>query len=195
MVPKFALMPEANDAAAAERNRRLRGVELEQARARGGGAEHAERGGRMPALHVMMKVHAERDLGLRLEACDVCRDEFAPARADFIGEREQRGQHGRRRVAAERVVAVVEIERVRRGAVDYGSVERAHAAVGAENVARACACAQRARGKLRRVFAAAGERHADGIEHADFGPVHGVLRQVFEFDGGDALREFDGDGH
>ena len=47
----------------------------------------------------------------------------------------------------------------------------------------------------RRVLVAAGQRYTDRIEHADLGPMHGVLREVFVFDGGDALREFDGDGH
>ena len=54
IVPKLALMPLASEAAMAKRLRGLRRVEPHQVAARGGGAEHAQRRGRVPALFVMM---------------------------------------------------------------------------------------------------------------------------------------------
>ena len=101
--------------------------QLQQLRARSGGAEDAERRGRVPAVRVVIEVHAQRELALGLEAGDVGGDEIAAARADVVREREQRRQDRRRRMAADRVVAVVEIERVRGGAVHERGVERADA--------------------------------------------------------------------
>ena len=60
----------------------------------------------------MMKIDAESDLGFRFEAGDVGGDEVAAAGTRFVSQRKQRGQNGGRRVAAESIVAVVEIERV-----------------------------------------------------------------------------------
>ena len=81
---------------------------------------------------------------------------------------------------AQGIVAVVEIERVRRGAVDQRRVERARAVGAAEH--KACARrgrndpAENSRGRLH----AAGDRDADGIEDADLGPMHRLRGQILE---------------
>ena len=128
----------------------LRPVEPHQVARRRGGAEHAEGRGRMPALVVVVKVDAERDLALGFEAGDIGRDEVAAAGAGLSREREQRRQDRRRRMAAQGVVAVVEVERVRGGAVDQRRIERVGAVGGAEHEARAA----RRRNDLPRIRAA-----------------------------------------
>ena len=92
-------------------------------------------------------------------------------------------------MAAERVVAVVEVERVRRGAVDERRVERADAARGAEDQARTRREIERIAHEPRRVLAAAGKRDADGIEDADLRPVQRVGGHVAPLQRGDARAE------
>ena len=164
-------MPDANDAASASATLVRSRVEAHQPRACRGRAEHAERRGRMPALGVVVEVDRERELGLHLEAGDVRDDEVAAAAAELVGQREQRGEHRRRRMAAERVVAVVEVEHVRRGAVHQRGIERADAARAAEQQRGTRREVERARDELRRRLAAAGQRDADGVEDADLRPL------------------------
>ena len=79
-------------------------------------------------------------------------------------------------MTAERIVAVVEIERVRGGAVDERSIERAHALVVAEHTGEPGGRAQRTCDDPRGGIAASGDRDADGVEDADLGPVHCLRR-------------------
>ena len=144
IVPKLALMPEASEAAIASACAVRAAVEAEQVAARRRGAEHAEGRGRVPALLVMMVMHAAADPRLGLEPGDIGGDEGAAGAVERLAEREQRRQDRRRRVAAQRVADIVEIERVRRGAVDQRGVERRGAAVAAEDQALAAAAACRA---------------------------------------------------
>src|SRR5262249_29424012 len=154
-------------------------------------AEDAERRGRVPALGVVIEVHAYRDLALGLEAGHVGGDEVAAGRADGIRQREEPGQDRRRRVAADGVVAVVEVERVGGGAVDERRVERGDALAAAEYQARSGAGAEgeHAFRDGRGFFPRAGKRHADEVEDADLRPVDGLRRQVFIAQGVDAFRE------
>src|SRR6266851_9061134 len=91
----------------------------------------------MPALFVMMEVDAAGDPRLGLEPGDIGGDEGAAAAVERLAEREQGRQYRRRRVAAQRVADIVEIERMRRRAVDQRGVERRGAAVAAEDQALA----------------------------------------------------------
>src|SRR5579864_8844312 len=99
----------------------------------GGRAEHAERRGRVPALFVMMEMDAAGDPRLGLEAGDIGRDEGLAVAILLVREREDRRQDRRRGMPAQRVADIVEIERMRGGTVDQRRIERAGAAVAAEN--------------------------------------------------------------
>src|SRR5208282_5852536 len=146
----------------------------------------ADGAGRVPAVRVMVEIDAERDLAFGFEAGDIRGDEVTAACASLLRQREERGQDRRRGMAAERVVAVVEIERVRRGAVDERGIEHAQALAAAERQRRPWRRGEGLCNDLRRSVAAAGERHADGVEYADLGPVDGLGRQVFVARGADA---------
>jgi hypothetical protein len=74
----------------------------------------------MPAFLIVMEVDRARELALGLDAGRIGGDEGLTGIAGR--ERPQRRQDRRRRMAAERVAAIVEIERVRRRAVDERSV-------------------------------------------------------------------------
>ena len=144
-------------------------------------AEDAQRGGRMPALHVVVEMHGERDLGLDLEPCHVCREKIAAAGARFVCEREEGGEDRHRGMPAKRVVAVVEIERMRRRAVDERGVKGADTPLHAEQRGAAgCGRAERLQRKARGRLAAAGERHAEVVENADLCPMHCLRRQLVE---------------
>ena len=124
IVPKLALMPLANEAAIASACAVCAGVRPHQVAARGRRAEHAQGRGRVPALFVMVEMHAAGDPRLGLEPGDIGGDEGGAGAVAAVGEREQRRQDRRRRVAAQRIADIVEIERMRRGAVDQRGVER-----------------------------------------------------------------------
>src|SRR3954469_18753625 len=155
--------------------------------ARGRRTKDAERRGRMPAFGVVIEVNPERNLGFGFEAGDIRGDKVAAARADFIRECKQRGQYRRRRMAAERIIAIVKIQRMRGGAVDYGSIERIDSPLPAEHIARPCAAAERAPRQTRSLFMTASERDADGVENADLCPANRGWRQRVVSGCGDAL--------
>src|SRR5579859_2792913 len=90
----------------------------------GGRAEHAERRGRVPALFVMVEMDAAGDPRLGLEAGDIGGDKGAAVAIPLVGESEDRRQDRRRRVSAQRVADIVEIERMRSGTVDQRRIER-----------------------------------------------------------------------
>ena len=171
--------------------------QLHQLRARGGAAEHAERRGRVPAVRVVIEVHAQPELALGLEAGDVGGDEIAAARAGVVGERDQRRQDGRGRMAADRVVAVVEIERVRGGAVHQRGVERADTRRGAEHERGpgARVAQEDVPRDTRRVLARARQGHADVVEDADLRPMNCRWRQFIIGERIDTFREFECEGH
>src|SRR5438552_8238708 len=86
----------------------------------------------------MMEMHAARDPRLGLEPDDIRGDEIAAPHwffwtVEHLAERKDRRQDRRRGMAAKRVADIVEIERVRRGAVDQRGVERRCPPVAAEN--------------------------------------------------------------
>ena len=149
----------------------------------------------MPAARVLIKIHAHRNLAFDLKAGDVGGEQIAAAGADFIGQCKQCRQDRRRRVSAQRVVAVVEVERMRRGAVDQRGVEHADFFVGAEHIRRPCCRTQRTRADARRRIGGAGDGHADRIEDADLRPVFGIGRQVVVVRSVDEFGEFEGEGH
>src|SRR5690606_11448152 len=110
---------------------RLVFVEIEQACAGSGSAEHAERRRRMPALFVMVEVDTASQRSLELEACDIGREHVATVGAPLFGQRQQGRQDGCGRVATEVLRAVIVVEHVRGDAVCEGRVEGARAAGGA----------------------------------------------------------------
>src|ERR1700722_7946446 len=111
--------------------------------ARGSRSEDAQRRGRVPAFFVMVEMDAARDPRLGLEPRDIGGDEGGSGAVFGLSEREQRRQDRRRGVAAERIADVVEIERMRRRAVDQRRVEWARAQVAPEDQAVAIRPADR----------------------------------------------------
>jgi hypothetical protein len=164
-----------------ERGRRASCIEPQKVARRRRGAVHAESRGRVPALVVVVEIDAEPKLALGLEARDIGRDEGTPVDRPVVGERKKGRQNRCRRMPAQGVVAVVEVERVRGGAVDQRGVERARAVGGAEHEA---ACAGRGHSdpaeNLRGWLHAAGDRDAYGIEDADLGRMHCLWGQILE---------------
>src|SRR6476469_9234523 len=138
----------------------------------------------------MIKIDAERDFAFRLESRDVSGNEVASGRAVLFAQCEERRYERCRRMTAQRVVAVIEVERVRGRAIDEGSVERADPLVGAEYGGRPTSRSKRAGDDLRRRILTARQRHADGIEYADFRPVNRGRRQVGVLEGCNAIGEF-----
>src|SRR5205085_3336262 len=88
---------------------------------------------RVPALFVMMEMDPARDPRLGLETRDIGRDKIPAATVKHFPKREQGRQDRRRRMAAKRVADIVEIESMRRGAVDERRIERCGPLTAAEN--------------------------------------------------------------
>src|SRR5262249_59909256 len=143
-------------------------VEPHQVAGGGRGAEYAQGRGRVPALGVVMEVDAEPELALGLEAGDEGGDEGAARSLALVGEREEGRQDRRRRVTAQRVVHVVEVERVGGNAVGKRGIERAGALGGAEHEARPAGAGEAAHG-LRAWLAAAREGHPHTVAAAALG--------------------------
>jgi len=68
-------------------------------------------------------------------------------------------------------------------------IERPDALVAAEDKRRTRRRSDRVRDDFRRRVIAAGERDADGVQNADFRPTHGVRRQIFIAQRGDAFSQ------
>src|SRR6516164_7177709 len=83
-----------------------------------GGAVDAEGRGRVPALVVVVEVDTKRKLALGLKARDIGRDKGSSVDRPLVGERKKSWQDRCRWMPAQGVVAVVEIECMRRSAVD-----------------------------------------------------------------------------
>src|SRR5215213_7874481 len=97
-------------------------------------------------------------------------------------------------MTAECVVAVIEIERVRRGSVDERRIERAGACVRAEHETRTRAREYACHDGCRWI-AASGQSDADGVEDSDFGPLYCFRRQIIVTQCVDALRKLECEGH
>ena len=101
-----------------------RGVELEQPAGAEACGEHAEEHRRMPALAEAV-VAGEAEPRVQLGAHRVGEQELASGNpSQVFRRREQRGQRHAVGVHARRVVLVVEIERMRRGAVGERGARR-----------------------------------------------------------------------
>jgi hypothetical protein len=169
---------------------RLRGgarIEPHQMTARRRRAEHTQCRGRVPALFVMVIVDAAADPRLRLEPGDISGDEIAAAAILRLGHRKDRRQDRRRGVPAQRIADIVEIERVRRGAVDERRVERAGAPVAAKDQAGARRAAQRVGDDARAILMGAREGDADRVEDGRLRPMDRLARQRVVADGDDLL--------
>ena len=83
-----------------------------------------------------------------------------------------------------RVAAVVEVERMRRGAVDERGAEDVGPAVVAEDQRAARSCGMQNSPAHRRcgLGVSTGDRYADGIENAFLGSLDGQCRQSPELD-------------
>ena len=97
MVPKFALMLAASEAASPSADGDALWRQPHDLTARRGGAEHAQSRRRVPAFLVMVRMHAAADARLGLKAGDEGSDECASVNLRKSAEREQRRQqrHGR----------------------------------------------------------------------------------------------------
>ena len=145
----------------------------------------------------MMEMDAARDPRLGLEPGDIGGDERLSVAILAVGQREDRRQDRRRGVAAQRIADVIEIERVRRGAVDQRRVERAGAAIAAEDEARTMPAADRQRflDDPRAIFVRPGQRHADGVEDRRLRPEDGLTGQAVAADRDDLLGDLFEQGH
>ena len=133
MAPKFALIPDANDAAI-----------------------------------------AKPDFGLGFKAHHIGGHEVLAAGADVVGQRKQRGQDRGRRMPADRVIAIVKIERMRGGTVDQCRIEGRDAPAVSKQEAGPSPGGKGPGGQAGGVLVAARERGAHGIQDAHLRPVHGL---------------------
>src|SRR5207247_9731521 len=98
-------------------------VEVEEARARGRGAEGSQRGGRVKARGVVPGPEERAQAALELDAGHQCGEQVRATSALALDEGEERGHDGRRGVAAHHRVGVVEVEGVLRVSVYVGCAE------------------------------------------------------------------------
>ena len=115
------------------------GVESEEARGAGGGADRAERRRAVPAALVVARVHQPAQARLDLEADDVGVEHRTAGRGGQLGGRENRRHQRRARVRERDEAHVVVVERVRGGAVGERGVGRGRAAAHSpDGTGRAC---------------------------------------------------------
>src|SRR5438477_3526940 len=133
----------------------------------------------MPALFVMMEMDTARDPRLGLEPGDIGRNEIAAANRFFgavndLAERKDRRQDWRRGMAAKRVADIVEIERMRRGAIYERCIERCGPLTAAENETFAARLAETEHpgGDAGAGFGGAGQGDADRVEDRRLCPAH-----------------------
>ena len=166
----------------------------QQMAARGGRTEHAERCCRMPALLVVMEIDTASDARLGLPSRDVGGNERAPIDRTRFRESKQGRQDRCRRMAAQRVAAVIEIQRVRRGAIDQRRIQRCHALFGAKYQAWAARRGHSCHDARTRL-ACTSERAADRVDDCNARPMHRLMRQSGVADAGNPFSEGCGDGH
>jgi hypothetical protein len=134
----------------------------------------------MPALVVVVKMHATRDAAFGLEADNIGQCKVASCAADLLAERQHRRDHGHRRMAAQRPGYIVVIQRVRGHAIDQSGVKRTGAPVGREDQTRAGGrCdARHVHQDAWAVLHHAGERDADRVDERGAGPFKCCERQI-----------------
>jgi hypothetical protein len=163
--------------------------ESEEARARGGHREHAERRRRVPTFFGMPGIEGEAD-ARRFESRGVREEQVLAGARMRIARSDERRDHDRRDVAADVARGIVEVERVGGRAVDQRGIERTRPAARAENQARtAGGRTDHHVDQPRRVFFRARESHAQRIEQRDLAPVDCFFGQIAVFDGGNTLRQ------
>ncbi len=102
-------------------------VELQQPRAGGGGADRADRGGGVPAAVAVRRVHALADPAQDLQPGDIGVEAGAARGVLLLGQREDGGGEHGGGMGLGGIEIVVEVERVRGGAVDHGRPGRGEA--------------------------------------------------------------------
>ena len=172
-------------------------AEVQQSRAGCCRAEHAERGGGMPAFAVVVHIHRTADARLRFKAGDVGEQQCWAAGAERFAQRDDCRQNRRRGMAADGVVDVVIVECVAGGAVDQGCIEGARAARGAPQQSRSRATVGRGYrpGDARRGFTGAGERTGKGVDDGDLAPAQGFRWQIRVMHGANTLCNIEGYSH
>ena len=117
----------------AQRHRRLVDVETQEPRARRGRAQHAGRAGDVPAAIVMLGIDHVACAARDVDAEDQRVDELAAGRPDVLGQRERRRCDRSRRMDDRLEVRVVEVEGMRRDAVDERGARNVDALAAAEH--------------------------------------------------------------
>ena len=180
-----------------ERVARLDEVEPHDARRRGGAAERADRGGRVPAARIVVRVQRRAEGHVDLEAEDVSEDQRAPAGHLGLRRGQSRRQERHARMTEQREVRVVEVVRVPGGAVGQrGPARRGlergpddgrerDAALGADDPPH----------DVRHGLAGAREHDAERVERGATDPRHRLGRAVLERRLDDELGEAGGGAH
>ena len=164
-------------------------AQAEQVSASRRAAEGPERRGRVPAFVVVMEIHRACETGFALDAGGVSSQERLSGVAG--ADRPQGRQDRRRRMAADRIVAIVEIERMRRDAVDERGAEHIEMFAAPEDQRRPGrgGLAQRARHHRRRIVVHARQGDADGVEDGVFRHRDRFGRKRLECHLADSIRE------
>ena len=156
-----------------ERVSRLHDLEAEETRRRGSRAERSERRGAVPSAPIVPRVHRAPQARLDFESDDVGLEQRAARCVGELGRREAGGDERRARVRERDEAHVVEVVRVRRGAIRQRRRRGARAEVRAENPAPAAACLCDGGALFGGDdllddpcgrFGCAGEHHADRVE-------------------------------
>src|SRR5688572_19945999 len=116
------------------------GIEAEEMTARGRAPESPQRRCWVPTLLIMMKIHRPSDFALAFHAGYVGGDESRSVAADYLRQRPDGRNHGRRRMSAHGVAAIVEIKNMRSHAVNERGAESVGPAVVAEDQGAALSC-------------------------------------------------------
>ena len=154
----------------------------EEPGAGGGGAETADRAGRVKAEIVMARTHGRADPAGGLVSGDKRRDHVAPAALALLGEGKQARQDRHRRMTGHRQVDVVVIERVPDRAVDQRGRQRRQPRRTADQARLRIAAGfdQLVEQHGDERIVGAGERDAVIVEHALPGQRAHVVRQGVE---------------
>ena len=171
------------------------GVKAEQPRTSRAGAEHTECRCRMPAFFIVMEVDPSPDLRFDFEPGNVCRQHIASGRIAFFSDCQQRRQDRRRRMAAEIIGAVVEVQHIRRHAIDERSVQRNCALHGSPDQRCPGTAAHNASRDRCGVLRRSGNAYAQSVEQTDLGVAQCRRTNVINFSGRYPLRQLMGNSH
>ena len=148
---------------------------------RHGGAEHRDRAGRVEAAVAQVRMHGAADRGDGLVARDHRLDQFDAAGLLDIARRQDRRHHGATGMHRALGVAVVELDAVRGGAAEEGSIDQVGAA-GAARHRHVAGGTRRDKHRLRlgrHVALRARDHHPDGVEQVAAGVVaHFLVERV-----------------